>query len=89
MPAYALTIHKSQGLSLERAIIDPDCFAPGQLYTALSRLRSLDGLYLGQPIKATDIIPNQEADDFIESLDMITAYNYQERKQENESEPTE
>lgn len=45
--AWAITVHKSQGLTFERAIIDVgQAFAPGQVYVALSRLRSLDGLVL-------------------------------------------
>jgi len=45
--AWAVTVHKSQGLTFDRAIIDVGrAFAPGQVYVALSRLRSLDGLIL-------------------------------------------
>jgi PIF1-like helicase/Helix-turn-helix domain len=45
--AWAITVHKSQGLTFERAVIDVNsAFAPGQVYVALSRLRSLDGLVL-------------------------------------------
>lgn len=45
--AYAITIHKSQGLSLTEADIDvSNCFSPGQVYVALSRVRSPDGLWL-------------------------------------------
>lgn len=45
--AWAVTVHKSQGLTFDRAIIDVgQAFAPGQVYVALSRLRSLDGLIL-------------------------------------------
>lgn len=49
--AWAITIHKSQGLSFDRAIIDAGAaFAPGQVYVALSRLTSLDGLVLRSKI---------------------------------------
>lgn len=46
--SWAITIHKSQGLTLENAIIDigSNIFADGQTYVALSRIKSLDGLYL-------------------------------------------
>ena len=45
--AWAVTVHKSQGLTFEKAILDlSGTFAPGQLYVALSRLTSLDGLIL-------------------------------------------
>ncbi len=45
--AWAITIHKSQGLTFEKAILDINAaFAPGQVYVALSRLKSLDGLVL-------------------------------------------
>ncbi len=49
--AWAITIHKSQGLTFEKAIIDAvDSFSPGQVYVALSRLTGLDGLILSSPI---------------------------------------
>jgi uncharacterized protein YpbB len=45
--AWAITVHKSQGLTFERAVIDvSEAFADGQVYVALSRLRSLDGLIM-------------------------------------------
>jgi DNA polymerase III delta prime subunit len=45
--AWAITVHKSQGLTFDKAIIDiGNAFAPGQIYVALSRLRSLEGLVL-------------------------------------------
>lgn len=49
--AWAITIHKSQGLTFEKAIIDSvDSFSPGQVYVALSRLTSINGLVLSTPI---------------------------------------
>jgi uncharacterized protein YpbB/nucleoside-triphosphatase THEP1 len=49
--AWAITVHKSQGLTFEKAIVDVgQAFAPGQIYVALSRLKSLDGLVLTSKI---------------------------------------
>ena len=54
--AWAITIHKSQGLTFQHAIIDAgDSFAPGQVYVALSRCTSLEGLILRSPIHPSSI----------------------------------
>ena len=47
--AWAMSIHKSQGVTLNRALVDTNCFEDAQFYVAISRLRSLDGLYLKCP----------------------------------------
>lgn len=55
--AWAITIHKSQGLSFEKAIIDvSEAFTHGQAYVALSRCRTLSGMVLRNPITAQNII---------------------------------
>jgi hypothetical protein len=55
--AWAITIHKSQGLSFDKAIIDvSEAFAHGQTYVALSRCRTLSGMVLRNPISAQNII---------------------------------
>ena len=64
--AWAITIHKSQGLTFERAIIDANqSFAPGQVYVALSRLRSLEGLLLATPLTPRAVISDVRVDNYI------------------------
>ena len=64
--AWAITIHKSQGLTFDRAIIDANqSFAPGQVYVALSRLRTLEGLVLAKPLDAFAIKSDQRVDSYI------------------------
>ncbi len=54
--AWAITIHKSQGLTFEKAIIDAkDSFSHGQVYVALSRCKTLEGMVLSSPLSLTSI----------------------------------
>jgi len=64
--AWAITIHKSQGLTFEHAIIDASAsFASGQVYVALSRCKSLEGLVLASQIQPRNIIGDARVNDYI------------------------
>ena len=64
--AWAITIHKSQGLTFDRAIIDANqSFAPGQVYVALSRCRTLEGLVLASPLEPRAVINDERVDSYI------------------------
>lgn len=64
--AWAITIHKSQGLTFDKAIIDAShSFAPGQTYVALSRCRSLEGLVLDRPVPPNAVITDSGVNAFI------------------------
>ena len=64
--AWAITIHKSQGLTFEHAIIDAQAsFASGQVYVALSRCKTLGGLVLASPIGNAAIINDNKVNEFI------------------------
>jgi nucleoside-triphosphatase THEP1 len=66
--AWAITIHKSQGLTFDKAIIDAgSSFAPGQVYVALSRLTSLQGLVLHSRIHPNCISTDSRVLDFVKS----------------------
>jgi ATP-dependent DNA helicase PIF1 len=69
MLGWSVTIHKSQSLTLDRAVLDlADCFAEAQVYVALSRLRSLDGLYL-QSFDPKKIKVNETVLDYVNQLE--------------------
>jgi ATP-dependent exoDNAse (exonuclease V) alpha subunit len=70
MLAWAVTIHKSQGKTLERVNVDLSggTFAPGQVYVALSRCTTLEGIELEQPIRISDIKTDQQVKSFYQKL---------------------
>jgi len=66
--AWAITIHKSQGLTFQKATIDiGQAFVSGQAYVALSRLVSLDGLTLAAPIQHTGLVPDASITDYADN----------------------
>lgn len=63
--AWAITVHKSQGLTFEKAILDINrAFAPGQVYVALSRLKSLSGLVLTSPVQFNAISQDKALEEY-------------------------
>lgn len=64
--AWAITVHKSQGLTFDHAVLDiNDAFAHGQVYVALSRCRSLEGLVLARPLRIASLKKDEQVDNFI------------------------
>lgn len=64
--AWAITVHKSQGLTFDHAVLDiNDSFAHGQAYVALSRCRTLEGMVLTRPIASRSIITDASVNSFI------------------------
>jgi ATP-dependent exoDNAse (exonuclease V) alpha subunit len=68
--AYAKTIHKSQGMTFSKININltANIFENGQLYVALSRCRSIEGIHLSHPIKQSDVRVNPDVAEFFEHL---------------------
>ncbi len=76
--AYAVTIHKAQGLTLDKVYIDLDrgMFAHGQAYVAFSRARSLDGLEISRALRPRDLVLDRNAFAFgkLEPVEDTAAY---------------
>ena len=71
--AWAITIHKSQGLTFQHAIIDVhSSFAHGQTYVALSRCKTLEGLVLSAPVTKEAIISDDKVDCFTKRIENCT-----------------
>ena len=76
--AWAITIHKSQGLTFERAIIDArNSFAHGQTYVALSRCKTLEGMVLESPLRREAIISDSTVDSFTKEVEKNKPGNQQ------------
>lgn len=78
--AWAITIHKSQGLSFDKAIIDAQsAFAYGQVYVALSRCRSFEGLRLKTPLVPSAVKINSTVNTFVRQIEQnLPDKNYYE-----------
>ncbi len=76
--AWAITIHKSQGLTFDKAVIDltHKTFVHGQLYVAISRLRTLEGLVLTRPVTKGNILLDYRIQQF------ITSYQYEQSEKQ-------
>ncbi|MGF1925794.1 MAG: ATP-dependent DNA helicase, partial [Bacteroidia bacterium] len=71
--AWAITIHKSQGLTFDKAVVDVGAaFAHGQTYVALSRCRNLEGLVLKEKVDAKNIITDPAVTAFMKSVQLQT-----------------
>lgn len=75
--AWAITIHKSQGLTFDNVIIDlgTGAFVNGQIYTALSRCRTLNGITLKRKLRSEDIIADKRIINFHQTEQIIDSIN--------------
>ena len=72
--AWAITIHKSQGLTFDKAIVDAAAaFASGQVYVALSRCRTLEGMVLATPLRQDAVITDVRVEEYIQGQEAAAA----------------
>jgi len=80
IPAYAITIHKAQGITLDTAILDllnadgkkADVRAAGQVYVGLSRIKTLNGLYLTRKLDYEDFIVDDRNSEYYKEVNEVT-----------------
>lgn len=80
--AYAITIHKSQGQTYDAVNIDPDCWEAAQLYVALSRVKTPQGVHLMRPINRSAVIVDRSVVDFYKDLSYRTTAEIEEAEPE-------
>ena len=84
--AYAITIHKSQGQTYDAVNIDPSCWEVAQLYVALSRVKTPQGVHLLRPITRPSVIVDRSVVEFYNALNSVCEEAEQEDLQFQEAE---
>ena len=84
--AWSITIHKSQGLTFEKVIIDlgKGAFSHGQTYVALSRCTSFEGLFLSKPIREFDIKVDEQIKTYVNQPNQCTPQYFEDEEEDEE-----